>query len=430
MPSAPAASPIRKGIIASMAGSLLEWYDFGLFGYLAPILGQQFFPHDNPTAALIQTFAIFAAGYLMRPIGGIVLGRIGDRYGRTVALRWSIYLMAFPTTLIGLLPTYSQAGITATLLLCLMRLLQGLSTGGELMGAYIYLAEHAPPHRRGLWTAWVNTMNSFGFILGSAAAALVIHTLTPEQAGLWGWRVPFLLGSVLAIFGVLLRRGVPESESFLESASVQTPSTHFGSSIWHALRTHPRQIVLCILIAMPQTAGFYFVFVWYANWLSQLRDPPIPEAFAINTAALAISALIMPFWGWFSDRMARKWCLAAATLLLAACIPPLMGIAGHGGWMSVLLVQCGLAIALSLCAATIPAILTELFPTSIRYTSISLGYNAGVAVFGGLTPLVATWLLRETGSIMAGAVLTAALMGLTFLTALTLTDRTARPLPT
>lgn len=215
----------RKTLVASSLGNILEWYDFALFGFFAPILAQLFFPSDDHLASLLSTFGVFAAGFLMRPLGGALFGHFGDKVGRKNALAASVILMAIPTTLLGLLPTHSQVGLLAPILLTVLRLIQGLSVGGELTGSISFIVEHSPPSQRGFFGSWASNSIGMGLLLGSATGALMTSLLSPDDLASWGWRIPFLFGIVVGGVGLYLRMKLEEPESFqkLQQAGAMSP---------------------------------------------------------------------------------------------------------------------------------------------------------------------------------------------------------------
>src|SRR5262245_52493068 len=208
-----------RTVVAGAVGNVLEWYDFALFGFLAPVIAPLFFPSESRIASLLDTYGVFALGFFMRPLGGVLFGHIGDRIGRKQALLWSVLLMAVPTTLIGVLPTHAQVGLLAPLLLTLIRILQGLSVGGEFIGSMSFLGEHASPRQRGFIGSWCTFSAGLGNLLGCGVAALVTAMLPPDELHRWGWRLPFFASVVVGVVGLWLRQGIEESPSFQQSAS-------------------------------------------------------------------------------------------------------------------------------------------------------------------------------------------------------------------
>jgi MFS transporter, MHS family, proline/betaine transporter len=249
---------VRRGIIAGVVGNMLEWYDFALFGFFATQIGAHFFPATNPTASLLAAYGTFAAGFLMRPIGGAVFGWVGDKFGRKQALLWSVLAMALPSFCIGLLPSEATIGLAAPVLLLVFRLLQGLAVGGEYMASSVFLVEGAVPGKRGLMGAWSPFGCFAGTLLGSAAGLIVNTTLSPNAVMAYGWRIPFLFGLAVALGGIVIRR------NFVEKVPHQPPAK---SPIGESFRNHWRTIVHLILLVAGLSVGFYTTFVYSATWL-------------------------------------------------------------------------------------------------------------------------------------------------------------------
>ena len=258
---------IRRGIIAGVVGNMLEWYDFALFGFFARQIGAHFFPASDPTASLLAAYGTFAAGFLMRPIGGALFGWIGDRFGRKQALIWSVLAMAFPSFLIGVLPDVRSIGIAAPILLLLFRLLQGLAVGGEYMASAVFLVEGAEPGRRGWMGSWGPFGASAGTLLGSAAGAIVNATMSPEAVMAYGWRIPFIVGLGVGLGGLAIRR------HYVERVPHQAPAK---SPLGEAFRLHWRTMLHLIALVAGISVGFYTTFVYVATWLS--RSPACPRA--------------------------------------------------------------------------------------------------------------------------------------------------------
>lgn len=425
MSSAVESSRRFRTVFAGAIGNALEWYDFALFGYFAPVLGTLFFPSESRLASLLQTFGVFALGFVMRPLGGVLFGHIGDRLGRKQALTYSTLLMAIPTTLIGLLPTFEQIGIWAAVLLTLTRILQGLSVGGEMIGSISFLAEEAPPGRRGFFASWAGVSGCSGSLMGSGVAALFHATLSNEQLMSWGWRVPFLFGVAVGLIGFWLRHGVSESSSFEQAkeagALARTP-------LFEAFRHNFRPIVATFFLALPFTVGFYLPFVWVSTWLTQVRKPPVPDALTANTIALALSTFLLPFSGALSDRIGRKKVYIAGALAVVILTYPIFLIMEAGTFASALQGQILFALCMAPTGGSLPALLVELFPTRTRFSGIAIGYNLNVALLGGTTPLVATALISLTDDLNSPAYYLIACMAIAAVTAWLIEDRHKQPL--
>ncbi|MFP6641904.1 MAG: MFS transporter [Myxococcota bacterium] len=396
-PSTPEAlrnSVHARNVAGGIVGNVIEWYDFALFGFLAPVLSELFFPADDLLAGLIKTYGIFAAGYVMRPIGGVLFGHIGDRIGRKRALELSVAMMTLPTVALGLMPTEASIGVWAPVGLIALRLIQGLSVGGEVIGSMIFLGEIAPPGRRGLYCSGGGTGVILGMLLGSAAAAGLDGFLDRESLLAFGWRIPFLLGLVLGGLGIWIRMGMTETAVFELGQRARTPDR---APIVEILR-HYRLLVFKLFTAMVLfAAAFYVIFIWVPVYLTQIMKPPETQALLFNTIAMLLLMGFLPMAGALSDRFGRRVILLLATLGFVVLSVPLFVGLHSGSWWVVLTVQIGFAYLMSFIQGTIPATLVEMFATRVRYTGIALAYNIVFALFGGTAPLVCTWLMQQTG---------------------------------
>lgn len=397
----PQASTVRT-VLAGAVGNVLEWYDFGLFGFFAPVIAAEFFPGHDKTASLLETFGVFATGFLMRPLGGLLFGHIGDRWGRKRALELSVLLMAVSTTALGLLPGYTTLGLTAPLLLTLLRMLQGLSVGGEYIGSITFLTEHAPDNRRGLYGSWSGVSVVIGTVLGSAAAALAARALTADQLHAWGWRVAFLAGLIIGVMGFWLRMGVSESPHF---TTLRDLGRRAANPIVDALRHDRRAIIATVGLTNLTSIGFYLPFVWLPTWLSEMIAHPLPRNQALigSTIALLSFLVFIPPLAVVSDRVGRRpMCLLASAAYVLFSYP-LLRMMSSGTFVAA--VGGGLAFAFcnSLFSCCMGAMLVELFPTRTRYTGVAIGYNIGQALLGGTAPLIGVALVRFTGDSLAPA---------------------------
>lgn len=420
------AGPVRT-VMAGAIGNALEWYDFSLFGYFAPVISSQFFPPADPRAALLNTFGVFAAGFLMRPIGAIMFGHVGDRMGRKWALGLSVLLMAVPTALVGLLPTYHDIGLTAALLLLLVRLLQGLSVGGEYVGSMSYLAESAPPGRRGFASSWCNVSGGVGGLIGSGLAAVLTRVLTPEQVADWGWRLPFLLSIPAGVGSWWLRQSIAESPCFTK---VSDAGQVAQMPLKESLRSDRGAFLTIAGLSLLASIGWYLPWVWLVTWLDDINQPAIPqwEALTSSTLAGAVLIILTPLGGALSDRLGRKPVILAGSVGYLVLSYPMFLWMSQGTFTAALSGQLVSAVLSALYGGASLAAFVELFPTRTRYSGLALSYNLAVAICGGTTPLVATWLVNVTGSPLTPAFyLMAAALGTT-LAALAMPERAGKPL--
>jgi len=402
---------VRRGIIAGVVGNMLEWYDFALFGFFAAQIGAHFFPATNPTASLLAAYGTFAAGFLMRPIGGAFFGWVGDKFGRKQALLWSVLAMALPSFAIGLLPSEATIGLAAPVLLLVFRLLQGLAVGGEYMASSVFLVEGAVPGKRGLMGAWSPFGCFAGTLLGSAAGLIVNTTLSPNEVMAYGWRVPFLFGLLVALGGIVIRR------NFVEKVPHQPPAK---SPLGESFRNHWRTILHLILLVAGLSVGFYTTFVYSATWLKQVAGVSAKTMFEINTIAMALSLGAVLLAGAVSDRFGRRPVVAVVSGLLMVVSYPLMSLMAGGQWIAVFVGQLILSLLVSAASGVLASTMAELAPWRVRCTVLSISYNFGVALLGGTTPLVAAWLVSRTGFTLAPAVYMAIAGGLSFIGAVML----------
>lgn len=409
MPARPPAASTRQIITASLVGNVMEWYDFAVYGYFAVAIGAAFFPADDPVASTLAAFGVFAAGFLARPVGGALFGHIGDRFGRKRALLASVALMAVPTVLIGLLPTHAQLGNLAGLLLVVLRLLQGLAVGGEFTTSIVYVVEHAPASHRGRHGSWMEAGAIAGILFGSAAGTLVANLLSPEALGSWGWRVPFLFGIGVAGLGIWLRRQLPD----VPSAGTDHGEQH--SPLAAALASEWRTILRLILLCLPSGVAFYILFVYVVSYLQTLDRIPPREALDINTISMTVLIGCALLGGALSDRFGRKPVAVIAMTGLLLLSWPLFTYLGHPVFNVMLASQVCFALLVGLYAGQLPAMLAESLPRQVRCTAASISYNLSVGLFGGLTPMTATWLIHRTGDEMIPAMLLLGVAALTLL---------------
>lgn len=416
----------RTHVVAGAFGNVLEWYDFAVFGLLAPVISSQFFPEDDRLAGLIKVYGVFAAGYLMRPIGGMIFGHLGDRFGRKRALEVSILAMALPTFLVGCLPTHAEIGTSAAALLVVLRLAQGVSVGGELIGSMSYLVEMAPRERRGLYGSWTLFTAIGGILVGSIAVTLLRGVLDAAELAAWGWRVPFLCGIAIAGVGIWLRLSLPESEAF-ERASAEDDSDR--SPVVRAFAEAGGRIAqLSALLALFGT-GFYMLFVWMPTYYTDILHPPIPHAYLINCVSMLLLIALLPVAGALSDRVGRRPVLLAGMILNALLIYPLFVLVDTSQVAFALAAQLGFAVLIATVQGPMPALMAEMFPTRIRSSALGISYNTTLGLLGGTAPLVATWLISSTGDLAAPAFYLVFLSAVSMVALLTLRVREGGPLP-
>jgi len=405
-------------ITAGIAGNVLEWYDFAVYGFFAPIIARQFFPSEDPTVSLIATFGAFAAGFLMRPVGAALFGHIGDRFGRGRSLILSVMLMAVPTFLIGLLPNYESIGMAAAVLMVLLRMAQGVAVGGEYTSSVVFLAEKAPAGRRAFFSSWAMFGATGGIMLGSAVGAGLTHLLGEAALAEWGWRVAFLGGIAVALVGYVIRRGMTDEDKIEPEASpIKTAFTQYWREM---LRVSALNVVAAV--------SFYLMFVYIVTWLVDQVKEPNSTALDINTMAMATLLVFIPVSAILSDKFGRKLMLLIGMGSLAVLAYPLLLLMHHEDTVLILSGQIGFAAILAMFMSNLPAAMTEMFPRHIRVTAVSVGYNLTYAIFGGTAPIVAVWLIERTHDDLAFSWYIAATAVISFCVALTLKDRRNEPL--
>jgi MHS family proline/betaine transporter-like MFS transporter len=404
----------QRAITAGVIGNVLEWYDFGVYGYLVPTLSVLFFPAGDPIVSLLLTFAVFGVGFVMRPVGSIVFGIYGDRNGRRKALSAVVFVMALSTFAIGLLPTYAQAGIAAPILLVVVRLFQGLSAGGEWGGSTAYIVEFAPPGRRGFFGSWQLVGVGGGFLLGSLTAALLNNAMPKEVLLDWGWRLPFLFGIAVGFVGAYLRWRLTDTPKYTE---LEETGRVAAAPLGEAFRSHFRETALAFGVTLHNTVAYYIALIYMTGYMVSVGKLPQVTALWIGTSCLAVFVLLIPFMGWLSDRVGRKPLLIGSCIGYAVLGYPFFVLAGSGRADLAFLAQLMMVVLLAPYAGACPAFYAEIFPTRVRYTALSIPYNIAVAVFGGFAPFIATFLIKVADNSRAPAayVITAAVVTLVIL---------------
>lgn len=400
LPASQTTSQRRNAILAGVIGNVLEWYDFAVYGYFVPVISKLFFPNQTPLVSLLLTFSVFGVGFVMRPVGSIVFGQYGDRYGRKRALSAVIFLMAISTFAVGLLPTYASIGVLAPLLLVICRLGQGLSGGGEWGGAAAYLVEYAAPGRRGLTGSWQQVSVGGGFLLGSLTAAMLTTWIGPDDMLAWGWRIPFLLGVLVGIVGAIMRWRLDDTPKFEELASHGQVA---GSPLVEAFTTFRKPTLIAFGITLHNTVGYYAVLIYLTTWLTNIVKMPRSTVLWIGTTCLVAFVIVVPLMGALSDRIGRRPLFIASCVGYIVLAYPMFLLASTGVPAYALVAQLVLVVLLALYAGPGPAVYCELFPTQVRYTALSVGYNIPVAIFGGFAPFIATWLIQATGNPLSPA---------------------------
>src|SRR6185503_12262408 len=360
----------KKTILAGAIGNVLEWYDFALYGYFAPVFASLFFPSNSPSVSLISAFGVFAIGFLARPLGALIFGHWGDTLGRRNALAWSVLLMTIPTGAVGLLPTYEAIGVIAPIALILCRFLQGLSVGGEFTGSATFLVEHAPTAQRGYVGSWAGFSAQIGALLGSGMGALIASLMADEALHEWGWRIPFLMGGLIAVVGWYVRTRVPESPAF---ETIRLAGGLASSPIRDVFTTQRLAVAKVVCLVWLHGVAFYLLYVYMTTYLVTVTSVPLATVLILNTGCMALLALLIPLMGAWSDRIGQVPLLitGAAGIALLAYPSFLWLTSNHLPHM--IAAQVLLTLLVACYMGPFFATVAELFPTSQRYTGLSVG---------------------------------------------------------
>lgn len=419
------ASLVRRAVAGAAVGNLIEWFDYASYGYLAATIGAVFFASGNETAALLGAFAVFAVSFVVRPIGGLFWGHFGDKLGRKRILALTIIIMSLSTFSIGLIPSYATIGLAAPLLLFLARLIQGFSAAGEYAGAGSFIAEYAPDRRRGLLVSMVPASTAAGLVLGATIATLLQYNLGEAALQGWGWRVPFLLAGPLGAIGLYIRLKLEDTPLFQElertQETVQAP-------LIAGLRRNYKQILAAFGVVCLNAVGFYMILSYMPTYLSEeLGFNPVTS---ILTTIISLTTYVamLPLVGMLSDRAGRKPVLISACVLFVFLTLPAFALMSIGGVAFAILAQILLGAMLAGNDGVLATFLTEMFPTTVRYSSFALSFNLGNALFGGTAPFVATFLIAQTGNDFAPAFYLMAAAIIAFLALLTTRETAGQPL--
>ena len=389
------ARQLRTVVGASLIGTTIEWFDFFIYGVAsALVFNRLFFPSFEPLTGTLLAFSTYALGFLARPLGGVIFGHFGDRIGRKTLLMISLLVMGLSTTAIGLLPTYDQIGVWAPVLLIALRLLQGFAVGGEWGGAVLIVAEVAPARTRGFWTSWPQVGAPAGNLLAAGVFAASSALLPEDDFQAWGWRIPFLMSIVLVAVGWWLRRAVAESAVFVQEAAkeglVRFPAVEVIRRKWRALLTGGG-------LRFGENICYYVVATFSITYLTEIRGGD--RSLVLNAVLIgsALECLSMPFFAALSDRVGRRWVYGAGAVCVAGWFPIFFGLLDVGNAWSV-----GLAVTVAMVAhgamyAPQGAMITELFPTRLRYSGASIAYQATSIFAGSLAPIIALSLYKLTG---------------------------------
>ncbi|MET9083586.1 glycine betaine/L-proline transporter ProP [Streptomyces sp. NPDC004237] len=419
---------VKRAVKAAALGNAMEWFDFGVYSYIAVTLGRVFFPSGNPTAQLLSTFGAFAAAFLVRPLGGLVFGPLGDRVGRQKVLAVTMIMMAAGTFAIGLIPSYATIGVGTPILLLAARLVQGFSTGGEYAGASTFIAEYAPDKKRGFFGSWLEFGTLAGYIGGAGLVTLMTALLSSDDLTAWGWRIPFLIAGPMGIIGLYLRMRLEETPAFAaevaksERSRPKVPLREMITGQWRAL-------LLCMALVLVFNVTDYMLLSYMPSYLTSELKYDETHGLLVVLGVMALMMVVQPFAGALTDRVGRRPVIAAGCAGFLLLSVPALLLIRDGSLLAVALGMGALGLLLVCFTAAMPAALPALFPTRVRYGSLSIGFNISVSLFGGTTPLVVTALIGATGNMMMPAyyMMAAAVIG--GFAAWRMTETAGKPLP-
>ncbi|MGN6650046.1 MFS transporter [Trinickia sp.] len=377
-------------VIATSAGNALEWFDIAIYGFFAIYIGKHFFPTTNQTASLLLTFGTFGASYLVRPVGGVVLGAYADKRGRKAALMMSVSLMMAGTAIIAFIPTYASIGLAAPIGVFAARLIQGFSAGGEFGASTAMLIEHAP-HRRGFLASWQFATQGLATLMAATCGFALARLLSHEALASWGWRVPFFIGLLIGPVGLYLRRFLEDAPEFTEAARTETP-------VSDVFRLQKRMVIVATG-ALAVSTSVNYLLQYLPTFAIRELQLPASTSFAATMLGGVILTCVTPLAGHLSDRIGRLVQMATVGILLAVTVYPAFSYTvGHLSAFTLFALVAWLALLKSVYFGALPALMSEMFPSATRSTGMSVAYNIGVTVFGGFTPAVVTWLISATAN--------------------------------
>lgn len=393
-------SNFRKVGVASFIGNFVEWFDYASYGFLATVIAVVFFPETDKTTGLLAAFAVFALSFVIRPLGGIFWGHIGDRFGRKRALSLSIIIMSVATMCIALIPSYQYAGIISPVLLLVARLVQGFSASGEYAGAAIYLTESAPPGRRGFYASLVPASTATGLLFGSLLIAVLHGILTDEQLHDWGWRIPFLLAAPFGAVGYYIRSHLDESPSFIKMNKEEKNRRSFKMSLKILFTDYKKYLLVGLGITSLNAVGFYLLLSYMPTYYINELGIDEGNSFIISSISLFIYVFMVMIIGRISDKWGRKRMLMLAAICFIVFTIPLFLLLNHYQeyFFILLLAQCTFGLFMAMNDGTLSCYLSEIFPVEIRYSSFAFCFNSANALLGGTAPLIATQLIHMTGN--------------------------------
>lgn len=400
----------QKHIVAGIVGNVLEWFDYGIYGYFAVIISANFFPKGDPMVSLILSFMVFGLGFVARPVGGIIFGHLGDKVGRKDMLSITVIMMGASTFIMGLLPTYQSIGIAAPILLTTVRLLQGIACGGEWGNAVSFLGEYAKPNNRSFIVGFSQMGTATGLLLGAFMGWLFNNFMSQEMLYSWGWRIAFLFGLVIAFFGYYMRKGIEETPVFQKTEAVKAP-------IREVFKNHTGTMIRHFFLACTGHLTYWLIFSYMVTYINVFLKLPMKTGFSLTAITLLAYIITLPFFCIMADKFGRKTIMivgGGGILILGYPLFSVLAKTTSFGQMA--FVVSILAILFAAWNGPIMCLMNELYPTKVRVTGFSIPYQLTSAIFGGTAAMVATWLVSATGNVMAMPIYILAVMAVSLLT--------------
>jgi len=395
----------RKAVTGGVVGHFVEWYDFAVYGFMATVIGTLFFPSDDSLTSLLAAFGVYGVGYASRPLGAIVFGHYGDRFGRKRALAVSILMMGIATFCLGLLPTHDSVGTLAPVLLVIIRLIQGFSVGGEFAGGASFIVEYAQPHRRGWLGGWQQFATGGGFLAGALVGFFVTTAVSEETLYSWAWRVPFLVSIVVAGLGLYVRFSLADTPEFRRLEQKDEVET---APLVRAVKQEWPGMLQIMGISVLWTIGYTVFLAFIPSYLVSTGNFELSEALLASASGILLFVILCPLTGALSDSFGRKPLMLAASASFIALGIPAFHVLSDATLASAIATNLLIAVALAFLSGPAPAAMAEMFSTKVRYSGMSVAYGIGVAAFGGTAGLVATALIQRYGNIAPGYYVAAA----------------------
>ncbi|SMQ64294.1 MFS transporter, MHS family, proline/betaine transporter [Bacillus sp. OV166] len=386
---------MKKAIMATAIGNLVEWYEYGIYSYTAAIIGAQFFPEESSSVALLYGFAVFAISFFFRPLGGLIFGSIGDRLGRKKILVVTILMMSSSTAIIGLIPNYVSIGFIAPLLLILMRMTQGLAAGGEYTGASVFMNESAPNSRRGLFTSLLESGSLLGYIIGSIFVTVLNSILSTDDMAAWGWRIPFICSLPLALVGMYVRTKIDDTPTFIKMKNENTLSNNPLKEMFSTAR---KPLVISFLSVAFANGAYYTLLTFLPSYFETQVGLTTLQSLVVTTCGMVFMMILFPIFGTLADRYGRKRFLLLSALLAIFTAIPIIAFISSGSPAGPLVGYFALSIIVALFIGVFPSTLPMLFPNRVRNSAYGISYNVSTAIFGGGAPFIITSLQTSTGN--------------------------------